>query len=381
MIISEREALLREFMDISDRDTLKAMTEAHDSQDKMIMALTSKLYEKILEKYNTIDFSSVSRSRGDITKIEKYDSLIECVSIITRLVKEYREDTYPVDIVNTAIVNIKTRTTMFKKAFAINSPLGVMVYNTMCMGIIDCVDFLINTCIEYIKSPHQDSFQMALNTVAYHNTKNNLMFESVQAFNEGCRTGEFDKAMEGAMKVTKIKHESATIVKHDSPFLDPEKDESDDSEVVVHDDNENLNEAIDYTKLDPLVSNASFFSRIGFFIIRCIVPICRFLSYKWFAWKQKKSDYYAAQATLVEMNAMQLQYNNTIDINKKKSIFEKQMKLADKYRDKSNKYSVDFNIAKKSVEKMIRDEEKQYTIKDLNMSDNNGYFSTNSVLF
>ena len=374
MIISNKEKFLREHFDIKDHETLKLMTEADNSQDKMLMALTSKLYEKILEKYEKIDFSSISRSRGDITKIEKYESLNECVEIINRLVTEYREDNTPVNIVSSAITNIKQRTDMFKKAFVINAPVPVMVYNTMCLAIVESVSFLIATCVEYVKVPNAETFQMALDTVAYNNTRQNLLFESLASFNEGCKTSEFDEAMKVCMNQSRIKHESANVdVKHDSPFLNREE-ETDNKEVVVHDDNEKIKEAGVFENITYVVSRSLLF--IG----KVLVPILRNISYYFVNRRAKKADYYADQANLIEMNALQLQYNTTIDADRRKKIFDKQMKIVDKYRNKANKYNVDYTIAKKSAEKMINDENRNYKANDLGM-DTIAYDPSSSVLF
>lgn len=375
MIINEKEQFLRSYLDIRDTDTLRLMTEASDSQDKLLVALTSKLYEKILEKYEKIDFSTISRSRGDITKIEKYDSLVECVEIIHKLVTEYREDTYPVDVVNSAIANIKSRDTMFKKAFVINAPVAVMTYNTMVLAIVESVSFLIATCVEYIKIPQAETFRMALDTVAYNNTKQNLLFESLASFNEGCKTGEFDSAMKVCMNQTRIKEAGSIDVKHDTPFKSPEEMETDDKEVVVHDDNEQIQQE---GFRDEIIGTVG---KVFYFIAKLLIPAIRYIVYWYYAKRQQISDWYTTQATLIEMNAMQLQYNSAIDIDKKKDIYNKQMKIAEKYRSKANKYNVDYTVAKKSAQKMIDDENRSFKAKDFGMDSTVSYDLASSALF
>lgn len=378
MIMNEKELFLKSHLDFTDQDTLRLMTEASDSQDKLLVALTSKLYEKILEKYEKIDFSSISRSRGDITKIEKYDSLVECVDIIHKLVVEYKEDTTPVDIVNSAIANIRSRDTMFKKAFVINSPVAVMTYNTMVLAIVESVSFLIATCVEYIKIPQAETFQMALDTVAYNKTRENLLFESLSSFNNGCKTGEFDEAMKVCLNQTRIKESTTVDVMDDNPFKDPNEIETDDSEVVVHDDNESIQEDAKEFLSKITVSTVG---RVFYFFAKLLIPAIRYIVYWYYSKRQQKSDYYTTQATLIEMNAMQLQYNSTIDIDKRREIFNKQMKIAEKYRSKANKYNVDYTVAKKNAEKMIDNENKAMRAKDLNMDSTISFDPSTSALF
>jgi len=395
----DMQQFFKENFDYSDRETTKFIVEAGD--DKVLMALTSKLYEKILEKYEKIDFSSISRSRGDITKIEKYDSLVECIEIIQKLVKQYNEDTRPIDVISSAMENIRSRTANFKKGFTFGSPIVIMTYNTIVTAIVESVSFMIATCVEYIKVPGNETFQMALDTVAYNNTRQNLLFESLATFNEGCATGEFDKAMDNCLNQSKVKREAAegeVEVKNDSPFLVPEGEE-DQPTVVIHDVKEKKEEDKDGDSklIESLLSDdgvalyeedMSFWgavtyvaSRGFFFIAKFLIPALRNIVYYFYARRQAKSDYYADMAQLVQMNMYELQQNSTIDVEKKKKILEKQDKIYKNYMRKKNKYSVDYMVGKKSVEKMIKDEDKKMTYKDLDMNTSTAFDNSTSVLF
>lgn len=383
MIHTEINELFKEHFDYSDGDTTKYIMESGD--DKVLMALTSKLYEKILEKYEKIDFTSIARSRGDITKIEKYDSLTECVDIINRLVKEYNEDPSPVNVVSSAMDNIQSRVTMFKKGFTYGSPIVIMTYNTMVMAIVESVSFLIGACIEYIKIPGNETFRMALDTVAYNNTKQNLMFESLAAFNEGCASGEFDKAMSMCLDQTKVRREAVEIadakeveVKIDSPFLPPEGEEDD--EVIIHDVKEKSVVKED-GEMGFWGAAAYVVSRGFFFIAKFLVPALRNLIYFFYAKRQARSDYYADMAQLIQMNMLEVQQNSSMDVEKKKKVLAKQEKIYQNYMRKKNKYNVDYMVGKKSVEKMIKDEDKKITVKTTDLNSTQAMDTSGSILF
>ena len=375
MIHMEAQQFFKENFDYSDRETTRFIVEA--GNDKVLMALTSKLYEKILEKYEKIDFSTIARSRGDITKIEKYDSLMECITIIQDLVKAYNEDTKPIDIVSDAMANLRSRTNMFKKGFTFGSPVVTMVYNTITLAIVESVSFMIATCVEYIKVPGQETFQMALDTVSYNNTKQNLLFESLATFNEGCATGEFDKAMETCLNQSKVRREAAeeVEVKNDSPFLAPEGEED---EVVIHDTKEKKKEEEDDNSLveallkDEVVKedDMSFWQAVTYTASRGFFFLAKAIS-----------DYYGDMTQLIQMNMYELQQNTTIDAAKKKKILEKQDRIYKNYMKKKNKYSVDYMVGKKSVEKMIKDEDKKMTYKDLDINSAESFDNATSVLF
>ena len=146
-----------------------------------------------------------------------------------------------------------------------------------------------------------------------------------------------------------------------------------DKEVVVHDnDEEKKKEEEEVVPEDAikegdfsLSTGASILSRAAYFVARLLIPLIRNITYFFYSRRQKKSDYYTAQAELLQMNAMQLQYNTSIDEEKKKKVFEKQMAIVDKYKARANRYSIDYSMAKKSTEKMINDDTKKMKASDI----------------
>ena len=379
MILNSNE-ILREYFDYSDSDTVRTIAEAADD-NLLLSALTSKLYDKIVEKADKIDFSTIARSRGDITKIENYASLVECIDIIRNIIVQYKEDQYPVDVVSSAMENIRSRTDIFRKAFTVNAPLPTLLYNTVVAAIVSSISFLIATCIEYVKTPQSDSIQVALDTVAYHKTFENLLFENLKKFNDGCASGEMDDTLRVCMERSKIRKESMVEddeeqveIQHDAPFLSDDEIKKD---TIVHDKCKNvkINEG--------LISSATHVvSRVFLFIAKFLIRLIRDLVYFFFSSKQKISDYYIVQAELLEMNAYQLQYNNTVDVEKRKQIFDKQMKIVAKWRNKANKYNVDYTTSKKAAANLSNQEAKQYTVGELdNYNPNANDAFSGSALF
>lgn len=375
--------IMREYMDYSNMDTVHAIAEASSNQNQMLVALTSKLYDMITAKADKVDFSTISRSRGDITKIEKYDQLVECIDVIRNIVVAYKEDTHPVDVVSMALENLKSRTNMFKRAFVIGSPVPIMTYNNIGMAVVYSVSFLISTCIEYIKEPGAETFRMALDTVAYNKTDSNLLFNNLESFNESCKSGDFDKAMEVVLNQSKVKRESAEIeVKPDSPFLTPEQIQNG---VVVHDDKDDCGDQTVQEGLGTALTIGAVgygISRGLLFLVKQLIPVLRNITYFWFSSKQKFSDYWAAQADLLEMNAYQLQYNSTMDLDRKKKIIDKQLKIAAKWRTRANKWSVDYTTSKKNAENISTVEAKKFAISDIDYNSNEPTIDpSNSVIF
>lgn len=367
MIRNDIEQIMKESFDYSNLDNISYLSEA-SNQDKMLVALTSRLYDMIRDKADKIDYSSVSRSRGDITKIENYNSLVECINIMRQIVLKYKEDTIPLDIINSAMENLRSRTTEFKKAFAFNTPILVMTYNNIAMAIVSSVSFLIATCIEYIKIPGKESFETALNVVGYRDSMSNLLFESLASFNEGCKSGEFDKLMEVAFE-KRIK-ESTVVIRHDGPYMSDEDIESDNNEVVVHDDNERVQQEFSLSDIGNTIMGGiegiSFgVSRAFVFCFKFLIPLIRGIVYHFYSWKQKKHDYYETQAELIEANALELRYNEFVDESRKAAIIKKQMQIATNFKLKANRWSIENKKTRKETAKMIKDEVKKFNVDDL----------------
>lgn len=204
-ILNDYQQLIREHFDISDAKTRKTIVALEDAeQTQLLAALSSALYDKIMEKVDDIDFGTIPRSRGDITKVEGFENTMECLNIIRRMVMEYRENPEIVNTVLTAVENIRSRKPLFMKAFALNAGFPIMLYNLIVLSIEQSVSFLIATCIQYIKDPASQSLNAALDKVAYNNTKDNLLYQQLSDFNRACSQKDFDDTLHNMLKNAKF---------------------------------------------------------------------------------------------------------------------------------------------------------------------------------
>ena len=67
----------------------------------------------------------------------------------------------------------------------------------------------------------------------------------------------------------------------------------------------------------------------------------------------KFSDYCAIQASLIEMNASNIEYNNTINQEKKNDIIDKQMKWAAAFKKLSNFFAISSKKAEVQAQREI----------------------------
>ena len=113
--------IFREHMDLDDRETLKVLASINEAdQNQVLYNLCGKLYEKLIDKVDDIDFGEIPSTKGDITKLSNYTNMMECVDILKNLLKEFKESTSTILEVEKAINNIKKRKELFQKGFRYN---------------------------------------------------------------------------------------------------------------------------------------------------------------------------------------------------------------------------------------------------------------------
>lgn len=304
-----------EHLDITDKATREGVIGLSEAgQEAVLTRLTSKLYDNIVKKANDIDYGDIPDTKGDVTKLPNYDKLRETIGLLHDIVKEYRQDPAPIDVLSTALGNIESRKTLFERAYRYDIELPMLMYNNTVLSIITGVSYMIAVCIEFIKSPKDDTFNTVLDTVAYKKTKEHLIYNSLKKFNKSCASGEFDKSMEYLID-KKSKKLTGTIA----------------AAVTV----------------GAIASIA---------LILNIIPILREMVFFAYYTRTRVSDYFDLQADLLQMNAYNMEHNDTRDPDERKNIAEKQMKVSNFFRSMAKKISV---VGKQSEAKAVNDTSKE----------------------
>ena len=330
-----------------------------------------------------------------------------------KLVQEYRQDTTIVDTVLEAITNVKQRKNIFMKGFATNNALVTSIYNLIVLAIEESVSFLVSVCIQYIKDPETKNMSMALNKVAYYNTKNNVVYEQLVSFNESCANGNMDKVLNGVMaNANPIKEEYDDIaivarvdnapdreVDMPSPVQPNVKDVPDPNADVVQEEEPETDTVTagpsspatpDAVASDDIAvngscqaANESIIGAIGTAtavvgatvavvkLIPIAINLVRHLVYFFLYSVFKFSDTLDVQAQALEMNAYALQNSeytddNDLDDKQKATIARKQLKVADTLKKWSNKIAMAFNKSdKKTRDRVAKEDKTRYTADSL----------------
>ena len=320
-----------EYFDISDRFTRKALLALNEAdQNTVLVALTSKLYDSIVNKVDEIDFGDIPNTKGDITKLPNYEKIRECISIIRDILVEYKEDTAPVDEVSNALSHISTRKEMFERAFRTDAELPIITYNSIVLAIVNSVSYMIATSIEFIKTPNQDTFKIVLDKVGYARSKHSLLYNNLKRFNKCCESGEFDKAMEHV--------------------------------IQQRIDNKAMREgAISTTVAGVLGASAVTIAIVA--IIANIIPILRELVFFFYYTRMRVSDFFDIQADLLQMNAHNL--DTSSDRADKDRVVSKQLKVVEMFRKIANKISFTGRKAEVNAEKEITASSKKMKLGDV----------------
>lgn len=420
-ILNDYNQIIREYFDISDTATRKCIVALEDvEQTQLLAALSSALYDKIVQKVDEIDFGTIPRSRGDITKVEGFENTLECLHIIRKIVLEYKENPEIVDNVLTAIENIRNRKGIFMKAYALNIEFPMVLYNLIVMAIEQSVSFLIATCIQYIKDPASQNMISALDKVAYNNTRDNLLYEQLASFNRACLTKELDDTLQNIIKNAKLNESVAEIEDtgagvnsiiinvgktgieapckkpfNGSLFGDDEKQNCpDNNEPIKKEEPESMvavngsgqvgtpedsvNEfvgtaagigaAIKVAGVAAAVIPAVALGLKGIrYLIKVLIPIVRNITYYAINYRVKLSDSLAIQAQFIEANINKLQYSTNSDLSdeQKEKVIKKQRKWAERLKKWSNTIAIDNKKAQQDAKRMSEQDAKQKTIEDI----------------
>lgn len=353
MVINSVEymSIMKEHYDLSDpytRDKVILCTEAQKQTN--IESLANRLYQHIRSHVDEIDFGTIPMSKGDITKIDNYENLIDCIDTIKKLIVEYGENTELVDCVATAIDNIQKRKRTFEKAFNLNIDFPMMIYNMMTLSCVSSVSILITTCVEYIKNG-DDTIKTAFDKAAYHKSKDHVLFQSLRQFNMECQRIQLDKFMDGCIRTNMTKLKEAYEENPDQIFL--LKEDAIGSVLLF---------------LKYIVSAKWVFDSLFFMIRRAV--------YYYYYKRQQIADYWTIQADFLQMNAENLKYREEFenDDERRKKIYDKQMKWVERFRKIANRFMLEDKKAQKQANDQAEREDRQRDTYDDSGESDGGMF-------
>jgi hypothetical protein len=312
-----------EYMDFTDYDTnnwLFSLNEAE--QNNLLVSLTNKLYKMVVNKIDHIDFGEIPGTKGDITKLSKYKELRECFNILRGIFKQYREDDEPIDVIENACDNILNMKGLFMSAFIAKSSFPISVYKTMTLAVINATSFMIATCIEYIKNPKSEGLSIVLKKTGVAKVKDHLVYETLKDFNESCRKGEVENALQPF-----VKHRVRGFV---GVFA--------------------------LTVKAVLVTGG---------VLLAILPMIKDLVYFFFSARARLANYLEIQGKLLEMNVKELEDGDIETVDDKKAVIARQTTIANTFYKLANMIAVDNKSAEVKADNDIKKDKEKYKMDDV----------------
>lgn len=314
------------YFDLTDDLTRNVLLTVNEADQNVVMTnLSQKLYSHIINKVDDIDFGTIPESKGDITKIQNYDQLMDCITVMSEVLARYNQPTTSIEVIQLAVQNVIDRTDKFVMGYKLNIEMPIVIYNTIVLSVVSSVSYLIASCLEYVKQPEDMGFEISLDKTATIKSADALLFKDLTKFNNTCASGEFDKAMD-FMLSAKAKNFTGGIM---------------------------------------LGFSASAVA-IALAAVLLIIPAIRELVFLFYYTRESISTYFELQANLLTMNAYNVQNNLARDAKERKKIAANQKKVAEVFNKISNKVKVNYKVAEvKAVKDNTTVEKTKYTQDDI----------------
>lgn len=359
MIERDYDIVLKEYFDLTDRQSMKKLLSFNEAeQNQAVIALAAKLYDKIINKVDDIDYGTIPASKGDICNIGNFQEMRDCMDTIRKILVHYKQDTSQLDIVDKSIENIKASKKIWEKAFAMNCELPITFYNNICLAIVSSVSLLISSSIDFIKEPGNQSFSISFDRVGYNKTKDKLLFQGLDKFNKSYSKGEIEKLMMDVIKANKNIAESAEFVDEIS------------AETVMGAASKIFPTLGKLAASHPAIAAVLITGASVVVLIQIVIPVLQMLVNTFYCTKQKLSEYFEVQAKIVQFNAETLKYDYTKSEEQIAKIYEKQNKIATLFKKISNALAVKMNKGDSDARKLIdKEKSEKLTADDLETVD------------
>ena len=319
MLRSQYNEFVKEYFDITDRETRKVLVTINEADQNQVMgSLATKLYDAIVKKVTDIDFGQIPQSRGDITKIPNYLDMVECLTTIRDMMVASKQSTQTADTIFLAIENMKKYQKIWEKGYVLDNEMAIVFYNTIALSIVSAISLLTSATVEFVKNPQSDVIDLELAKVANHKTKDNLLFKNLDKFNKACRKGDIEKIFNEVLKAQRQLKEE-TIVKEN-------------------------------------IAAILFTGAMVLGLLSTVIPILHQLTNALYCLRQNVAEYLAGEADVIRLNAEKVQYNRAKSPEQKKKIIARQHKIADHFKKWSNKLMIKANKADVEANKKIKEE-------------------------
>ena len=312
-----------EYMDMDDRETRNTLCTIDEAdQTNVVLTLTQKLYNTIVNKNLDIDFGTIPESKGDITAVDQYPTIIKTVKLIENLLRHYKQPYTTIDEVSKAIDYLEINKDLFRRGFAMKSNIIEMTYNTAVLNIIGTLSYMVTTMVHFISQPGKIGYEIMLDKRGIARTKESLVYSNLTSMNNAFKTGEIKAAF--------------------TPII--------------------RNKARGFAGIGL---GTIAMAGAGAAVLLNILPILRELTYFYYAADTRISQYFDLQADLLEMNAQAIRAGEVNSLEDKKIVAQRQEAIARRFRKVADFFEVNGRTAEKDSTKEMKKDNVKYKVNDV----------------
>ena len=357
----EYQDIISKIYDLTDYKTKCTLLFCNEAQKGAVLEhVMANIYRYIKQHITEIDFGTIPKSKGDITKVENYQSMIDCLDSINELVQTYKDPTNIVREIYTAIDNVKERERLFAKSFALDVDFPQMTYNITVMSIVSSISLLIASSIEFVKNGH-GSFSAAFDKTGFNKSKDHLSFKYLAQFNKTCADKSLDKfimsCIDGGKSKVAVRQEATDYGSDASDILDLIMTPS--GTVLT------VGAASGFAPFQII----GIIVAAGYGIVYLVRSIARLIGL-YYKTRMKIADWFELQAYYLQINAENLKYREDPKGEKHKQlVYQRQMKWVARFKKISNFFLMDDFKTEQEVEKEFDEAPKQTVRAKVDKSD------------
>lgn len=201
------------FCDWDDRETLAALRTINESEQRSISyAVAEKLYDNVAGKAKlaNLDFTEITKTKGDITKLDGFDELNETIKILDNAQSKLHLKGKAINVVATAMKNLIGKRNIFKSAFRTGNAILMDTYKFGAMAVIASTSLITISLTDYfIKPDHSGTISISIvgvhlskqDTREYTLLDQNPLIINLEKFNKMCETNGLEEVEKALAKV------------------------------------------------------------------------------------------------------------------------------------------------------------------------------------
>ena len=196
------------FCDWNDKETLAALRTINESEQRSISySVAEKLYDNVAGKAKVanLNFTEITKTKGDITKIDGFDELNATIKLLDNAQVKLHLKGKAIHVVVDAMTHLINKRKIFMSAFRTGNSILMDTYKFGAMSVIASTSLITISLTEYFVKPDDDTYTAARafrqDTGEYTLLDKNPLITNLEKFNSMCETNGLEEVEKALAKV------------------------------------------------------------------------------------------------------------------------------------------------------------------------------------